>query len=394
MERMWYYAVGGVRQGPVTLEEVRERLAAGALGPEDRVWEPSFGPQWRRVSEVPELAGPPPVGAGPAVPPPVPPPVLAELAEDVPLTGVAGEPPECLAAAVQAFARMRALLFGPVRAARWYGMGFCAWLAFLGIRAGRVLSLADAAQSLKSPQFRESWEALSKEPAGAGVVAVFVLLTLGLTVWMCALRSRGDFMFLHRWYQPDAPVLLSWRAAQAPGAALFVWRLGFMLVVGLLALADAAAAYLLVVRPYLGGGRVWAAGLTAPAAACATFALLLTLAACAVSHLTQAFVVPVMYWRGGSAGQAWRAVLALVNRYPFAVLGYLAVVAGAALAAEALVVALVVCTCCLGAIPLSLPYVHAVVLLPVYLFLRGYGVCFISRWRPELVPAPKGEGCA
>jgi hypothetical protein len=43
-------------------------------------------------------------------------------------------------------------------------------------------------------------------------------------------------------------------------------------------------------------------------------------------------------------------------------------------------------TCCIGFVPLFLPYVGSVALLPVTFFFRGYAVCFLSRWRPDLVP--------
>lgn len=44
-------------------------------------------------------------------------------------------------------------------------------------------------------------------------------------------------------------------------------------------------------------------------------------------------------------------------------------------------------TCCVGFIPLLLPFLNAVVLLPYTYFFRGYAVCFLSQWRPDLVPA-------
>ena len=51
------------------------------------------------------------------------------------------------------------------------------------------------------------------------------------------------------------------------------------------------------------------------------------------------------------------------------------------------VVAFVLLTCCIGCIPLILPYVGSVVMLPALFFFRGYAVCFMSRWRADLVPA-------
>ena len=44
-------------------------------------------------------------------------------------------------------------------------------------------------------------------------------------------------------------------------------------------------------------------------------------------------------------------------------------------------------TCCVGLLPLLVPYVGSVTLLPPLLFFRGYPVCFLGQWRPDLVPS-------
>jgi hypothetical protein len=115
--------------------------------------------------------------------------------------------------------------------------------------------------------------------------------------------------------------------------------------------------------------------------------VLLSIGVQLVAHLAKAFVVPVMYWHGVTAPRAWLVVFALCNQYPFAVLSYLA--CGVVFLVMAVMggLAFVACTCCIGIIPLALPYLSGVALLPVYLFFRGYAVCFLSQWRAELVPA-------
>jgi len=97
--------------------------------------------------------------------------------------------------------------------------------------------------------------------------------------------------------------------------------------------------------------------------------------------------VPVMYWHGVSASRAWLAVFSLCNQYPFAVLGYLCCGMACAVCAGFVILAAGLLTCCVGFIPLLLPFLNAVLLLPYTYFFRGYAVCFLSQWRPELVPA-------
>ncbi len=382
MDKKWYYAVDGVRYGPVAFDELRGLARTGALKELDLVWQPEFGPEWRNAGQVRELFG----ADVPALPP-------AEQVSrpDVPLLGVTGARPSCLEAASRAYARTVSLLFKPFDMTRWFSMGFCAWLAHLGsTQSGNFNSMGkDGAGNLKV-QLDGVLDKISTASLQPGVVALTVglaLLSLLFGLWLCSLRSRGDFMFLHRWYRPDAPIRQCWQAAQAAGRELFVWRLAFFLVAFLLFALDAAAAYSLVLRPYLAAGKVWSGALLTPTVACATAAVLLGVAVQLVAHLAKAFVVPVMYWQGVTAARAWLVVFALCNQYPGAVVGYLVwgflcgLAAGAALGLFGLL------TCCIGFIPMILPYFGAVMLLPVYLFFRGYAVCFLSQWRAELIPA-------
>ncbi len=380
MEKNWYYAVDGVRQGPVTAEELRERVSDGTLRGGDLVWQPAFGAEWRTVEQARGFFEPPapPVGMPAATRPPV------------PLSGVNGTRPSGLEAAAQAYARVRAVLFKPFDITRWFSLGFCAWLAYIGTQSGNLNGLGEGSPEAFKKQFDGLLDKLADASAHPGVVTFVVLIivfTLLLALWMCALRSRGDFMFMHRWYRPDAPILQCWSASREAGHALFVWRVQFFFVAALLFAADGAGAYLHILRPYFEGGKVWSAALVRPTVICVTGAVLLGFAVQVVAHLAKAFIVPVMYWHGVSVAQAWQAVFALCNQYPLAVLGYLFLVMVFWIAATLAIVLFVIGTCCVGAIPLLLPYFNAVALLPVLLFFRGFPVCFLNQWRPELVPA-------
>lgn len=68
-EHEWWYAVGGTRRGPVSLDDLRDRIAAGEVGMQDLAWRDGMA-EWADVGDVPELAAaaPPPLepGAAPA----------------------------------------------------------------------------------------------------------------------------------------------------------------------------------------------------------------------------------------------------------------------------------------------------------------------------------------
>ena len=384
MERKWYYAVSGVRHGPVTFEELRGLVRNGTLQAIDLVWQPEFGPEWRNAGQVSALFEATEMDV---------PPLVQAQERKVPLLGVTGERPSCLSAASQAYDRMLSVLFKPFDIMRWFSMGFCAWLAYIGTQSANFNGMkGDGNPALFKQQVDGLLDKVSNALAHPGmyeatfaVGLVFLSLLIGL--WMCALRSRGDFMFLHRWYQPDASILLCWRAARAAGHELFVWRVYFFVVAGLLFALDGVSAYAQIIRPYMASGKVWGQPLMHPTVVCVTAAVLLAVAVQLVAHLAKAFVVPVMYWHGVPASRAWLVVFALCNQYPFAVLGYLAYCVIFWILAVLAILAFVVCTCCVGIIPLAMPYVYGVVLLPVFLFFRGYAVCFLSQWRSDLIPA-------
>jgi hypothetical protein len=63
----WYYAKGGSQLGPVGLEELKARVAAGEVGPADLVWTEGMT-DWIPAGQAPELRGSAPAApiAGPS----------------------------------------------------------------------------------------------------------------------------------------------------------------------------------------------------------------------------------------------------------------------------------------------------------------------------------------
>lgn len=53
----WYHLEGTEQRGPVGLEEVRERVLDGTIGPETYVWADGM-PDWLPAREVPALTPP------------------------------------------------------------------------------------------------------------------------------------------------------------------------------------------------------------------------------------------------------------------------------------------------------------------------------------------------
>lgn len=79
MSTRWYYAKAGTtdRQGPVSVEQIQEKLRTGELSPQDIVWRQGL-PQWAPISAMPELSAAPAMPARSPVAsrlPPAPPPM-------------------------------------------------------------------------------------------------------------------------------------------------------------------------------------------------------------------------------------------------------------------------------------------------------------------------------
>jgi len=53
----WYHLIGGDRQGPVALADMRELVLEGTLLPDSWVWADGM-PDWMRLREVPALVPP------------------------------------------------------------------------------------------------------------------------------------------------------------------------------------------------------------------------------------------------------------------------------------------------------------------------------------------------
>lgn len=392
----WFCIINGDQRGPMGLDELTALIRTGVLKPDDYVWTHVFGDQWRLVRDVPELqpaAAPqaPAAAAAPEV-------MDARPVFQTPLLGVHGQRPSFSDAMHAAWAYMVRILFKPLDLALWFGLGFCAWVATLGGSAGLDLPAPGDINLDKfkaQPTLETLREALQQgyndmlaqlQSTGVPWVALCMLLGLLMLVWTvvaCWLRSRGAFMLLHRWHHPHATVSQSWERGRVLGHSLFVFRLCFGCAMAVLAGLVSLGATFSVVLPLVHG-----IGLTQPILLW-TFlwilALLLVAAAWGtVNMMVEQFVTPIMYWRRVGVMEAWRPVLALCNERPAAVVIYLTLYPLLAFAVLVAVLAAGLATCCLGCVLLLIPFLGAVLRLPMTVFLRGVGIHFLRQWRPDL----------
>jgi hypothetical protein len=376
----WYYARDGRPVGPIEERELFERARTGQLSPGDLVWNESMGQEWGPASAVAGLFPPQqtaiPLDTAGA------PPAFARLP-----VGAAS----CTAPVSVAWARMKQILFTPFDMAKWFTIGFSAWLATLGEGGGGANPLAWMDTGKESDKFatlggieqmlapvktalREHYNVILI----AGAVTAVLILALSLVLlW---LRCRGKFMFLDNVVNNRACVGEPWTAFAQHARSLFWWLLAYSLVCLLVLAAVAALAVFKVVIPCVKARAFLLPSVIPLAAGLAVFLLVLGIVTAYVSRFLNDFVVPLMYRHDLTAREAWarfrplfRAHAGLFVRYGLFYL-VLTIIAGLC------VVGVVLITCCLAGCLMVIPYVGAVVLLPMTTFFRLYSLEFLAQF--------------
>ncbi len=295
-----------------------------------------------------------------------------------------------------AWRRMKRILFSPFDIAKWFVLGFTAWLASLtewhgpgGNGGSQVHKKVDV----------DSWESAAGSvdsflSGGLEAFLVIMVLTLALLLFLACLwlSSRGSFMFLDNVVHDRCRVKEPWGRYSRLGNSLFLWRLVYTLIclvaIGPL-IAIGVISALPLVLDHLPGG------LSIPGFAFLGIAIFLfAVVALYVDFFLLHCVVPVMYKHDLSAMKAWKKFYPLLKERIWEFLLYgifylvLNIVLGMAIFAFGLM------TCCIGWIVLVIPYIGAVLLLPAHVFFRSLDIEFIAQFGDDfdLVSLTDGNG--
>jgi hypothetical protein len=276
----------------------------------------------------------------------------------------------------EGFETMKKILFQPFDAKKWFVIGFAAWLSNLGSGSNYNFNLRgnDWKDFPGARNFRETINQIPHSLLIFGVIA-FVALLLLLILLFAWLRARGRFMFVDCVVKNRGAIKQPWREFRRQGNSYFL----FALVVGVIMTIVLAATALPFLLPIIrrGGARpdlhdiylicmiaLWAAGLA-----------LLVVAWSLISH----FMIAIMYRRRCLAREGFRAALSLISNYPGEItlycLFWIALTIGAAMASCLVIVS----TCCIA----LLPYIGTVIMLPIFVVLRAFGLCFIRQFGPD-----------
>jgi hypothetical protein len=278
-----------------------------------------------------------------------------------------------------AIERVKTILFKPFDLGKWFVIGFCAWLAYLGKGGGGGGGNGFNFQhDVKLKQTLEQARHFIIENIFWIVpVAIFVMMLMTV-LWLVLtwLGSRGKFMFLHCVVENKAEVKNPWTKFRKHANSLFLFRI----VLGLIGFFAVALPLLLGIIALIAASGV---GFVLGLVMLALVLFIVSIVLLFISKFTTDFVVPIMLLRTTSCTAAWREFLTIlsVNKARFALYILFQIVIGICI--SAIILAAVCVTCCCACCILAIPYLNTVLLLPVFVFKRSYSLYYLRQFGPQ-----------
>jgi len=284
-----------------------------------------------------------------------------------------------------AIERARVMLFKPFDMRKWFVIGFCAWLAYLGSGGGNG---GGGGRGGGPPDVHEGF-GQAKEfvvenlawiiPVALTVVVLIIVLWLVFT-W---LSSRGRFMFLHCVAENKAEVKVPWAKFRQHGNSLFLFRI----VLGLIGFAAVGLPILLTVgfiaMMIAGDGAIVIGVLGCVIIGLIAVAIAIIFAL--IGKFTMDFVVPIMFLRTTSCTAGWREFLTILSVNKARFLLYILFQIVIAIAIGVIIsmgFCIGCCLCCVSSL-LLIPYIGTVILLPLLVFKRAYSLYYLRQFGPE-----------
>ena len=301
------------------------------------------------------------------------------------MNGVSGEI-EIFKPFGEAFELMKKILFRPFDLKKWFVIGFAAWLSNLG-SGGSYNSRFNRDDWKDIPWLQDVNDTISQIPhwilwSGLAVIIVLVVALMILFAW---LRARGRFMFVDCIVKNRGAIAEPWREFREQGNSYFLLALLVGFIIAVIAGLSSLPFTLPIIRgvTFLHLHDVY---LICMIALWVFILVLLILAWSLISH----FMVAIMYRRRCRAGEAFRAALSLIANYPGEITFYCLFWIMLGIASAITACATILATCCIA----LLPYLGTVILLPLFVCLRAFGLRFIRQFGPDydvwaVIPEPR-----
>jgi hypothetical protein len=189
-------------------------------------------------------------------------------------------------------------------------------------------------------------------------------------------------MLLDNVVHDRAEISEPWRAFARLGNSLFLWSLVYGIVCFIVFVLLAGIGILTALIPCI-KAESFVPQAVPGLVLVGTLALVFVLVAAYISRFLEDFVVPIMYKNDLTAVQAWGRFLGLLRPsfWSFVLYGVfyllLALLSGIICGIVGLV------TCFVGCCLMAIPYIGAVVLLPVAVFFRAYSLEYLRQFGEE-----------
>ncbi len=273
----------------------------------------------------------------------------------------------------EAFELMQKTLFQPFDFKKWCVIGFAAFLAGHfggGFNFPSPFGNFRATPSQQNlPHFPvEQWRPWL--PLIIFGFCVFVLFFIVVVTW---LKARGNFIFTDCIVRNRGAIAEPWREYRKEGNSYFKFQLA--IIFASIAVFAGVALTLVLSRWLITGSRHSNMALVISM----VFLFVLWIALAIFVNIVMYFMAPIMYRQRCLATDAFREVLRLLATNPtsFVLFCLFAIVLLLAMMVTAGIVSCV--TCCVAA----LPYVGTVILLPVYVCVRAFGLLFLRQFGPD-----------
>ncbi len=277
------------------------------------------------------------------------------------------------------------VLFKPFDMAKWFGLGFCFFLAHLarGLGANFKIPSRGGGPVGGPGGSADLWEEILRAVlwlkshiyyvVGFTLASMIVMTLVGALIFW--LRSRGTFMMIDGLAYGRGSVKDPWRNYRDLGNSLFKFNLIAWLVMSAITLAAFVAAAFVawpdIENQVVGTHLIWSIIILAVVWPLAWVNYVI------LEMLLIDFIAPTMYIHGLRVVPAWKLWYNEVFKGHFWLLTLfylMKIVLGFAVGVAA---ALVTCaTCCIAV----LPYIGTVILLPAIVFMRCYTLYFLEQF--------------
>jgi hypothetical protein len=286
-----------------------------------------------------------------------------------------------------AIERVKTLLFKPFDLGKWFTIGFCAWLSYLGngvVFNCNIPSKSHGRQARMAEGINAAKEYLLNNLCWViPLTAIVVVLIIGIGLLVAWLNSRGNFMFLHCVAGNKSEVKVPWHKFIKHGNSLFLFRV----VLGIIGLAIVAVPVLgfvlfiitMVTKivPYI---------VSIPAIIlCGLIIFVFLIVLFLVKKFTFDFVATIMFLRTASCIAGWREFLTIlsVNKARLALYILFQIVISIVIGTIIFLGFCIGCCFCCASVLLLIPYIGTVILLPLFVFKRTYSLYYLRQFGPR-----------